>query len=259
LTPDRRPGWSCWLAADQQPEAAGGRVRGGCYRPRGCWRRCGQPARRLGGEVPSWRSRTRQRMVAAHTRRLVAAGMGCRRLPTERRVAARGTDELFGDVGLATQPGKPQRPIHRHHRLPPRQPLAHDRDALAVGGGLLLQHPGRQQVQPSAHLLVGQVGVGTAAAGALGQAARAQQHREQALDPGERWLGAAAEGTTVRQHASPTEANKRSNRGYTTRGASTSHRSSACEALKVDHASTVRPAALIARAGRSPWWCPPVP
>ena len=29
-----------------------------------------------------------------------------------------GLDALFGDVGLALQPRKPTRPVHRHHRLP---------------------------------------------------------------------------------------------------------------------------------------------
>ena len=54
------------------------------------------------------------------------------RLPT-------GADELFGDVGLALQPGKPQRPIHRYHRLAAFQPLALDGDDLTVGGGLHLE------------------------------------------------------------------------------------------------------------------------
>jgi hypothetical protein len=29
-----------------------------------------------------------------------------------------GADQLFGDAGLALQPGKTKRPIHRHHPLP---------------------------------------------------------------------------------------------------------------------------------------------
>jgi hypothetical protein len=65
--------------------------------------------------------------------------------------------------------------------------------------------------RPSAHLVVGEVRVGTAAAGAGGQAGRAHQHGEQALDAGEWAVGAAAEGAVFRRDASPTEANKRSN------------------------------------------------
>jgi hypothetical protein len=34
---------------------------------------------------------------------------------------------------LALQPGKPQRPVHRHHTLAARQPLPHRGDDLAVG------------------------------------------------------------------------------------------------------------------------------
>jgi hypothetical protein len=49
-------------------------------------------------------------------------------------MVAPGTDELFGDVGLALQPGKSQRPIHRHHQLATLQPLAHGGDHLTIGG-----------------------------------------------------------------------------------------------------------------------------
>jgi hypothetical protein len=114
---------------------------------------------------------------------------------------ARG-DELLGDLGLALQPSKPQRPVHRHHTLAALQPLPHHRDDRAVGGRLLLQRPGRQQPKPGPEFRLGQVGVGTTAAGASGQAHHAHQHGEQALDPGERAVGAAAEPAAVR-HASP--------------------------------------------------------
>jgi hypothetical protein len=60
--------------------------------------------------------------------------------------------------------------------------------------------------QPGPQLSVGQLGVGAAAAGPVGQAGGAHQHGEDALDPGERAVCAAAEPAMV-QHASPTEAN----------------------------------------------------
>jgi hypothetical protein len=44
-----------------------------------------------------------------------------------------GRKELFGDLGLPLQEGKPQRPIHRHDRLAPLQPLLHHRDHVPVG------------------------------------------------------------------------------------------------------------------------------
>jgi hypothetical protein len=84
-------------------------------------------------------------------------------------------------------------------------PPPHHRDHLAVGGDLLLQRPGRHEIQAGAHLRVGDVGVGAAAAGACGQAGRAHQHGEQALDPGERAVSAAAEGAMLRRDVSPTK------------------------------------------------------
>jgi hypothetical protein len=46
--------------------------------------------------------------------------------------------------------------------------LAHDRDHLAVGGRLLLQRPGGEQVQTGAHLGAGHERIGAAAVAAGG-------------------------------------------------------------------------------------------
>jgi hypothetical protein len=56
-------------------------------------------------------------------------------------------DELLGDFGLALQPGQPEWAVHPRHRLPALESTAHDGDHLAVGGGLLGQRPGWQQVE----------------------------------------------------------------------------------------------------------------
>jgi hypothetical protein len=62
-----------------------------------------------------------------------------------------------------------------------------------TGRRLLLQGPGWQQVEAGLQLVVVQLGVGAAAAGPVGQAAWAHQHGNDALDPGERAVGAAAD------------------------------------------------------------------
>jgi hypothetical protein len=54
-------------------------------------------------------------------------------------------EQLLGGLGLALQPGQGRRLVHPGHLLTRRQPLAHDRDDLAVGGRLVGQHPAVQQ------------------------------------------------------------------------------------------------------------------
>ena len=50
-------------------------------------------------------------------------------------------EQLLGGIGLALQPGQARLLVHPGDRFAGRQPLAHDRDDLAVGCRLLLQHP----------------------------------------------------------------------------------------------------------------------
>jgi hypothetical protein len=50
-------------------------------------------------------------------------------------------DQPLGDLGLSLQPGEPWLLVHASQLLAGGQPLAHDRDDLAVGGRLLLQSP----------------------------------------------------------------------------------------------------------------------
>ena len=78
-------------------------------------------------------------------------------------------DQVLGDLGLALQPGQPWLLVHASHLLAGSQSLAHGRDELAVGGCLLLQRPGRQQVQSGAHLRPGhhRIRAGAVAAGGL--------------------------------------------------------------------------------------------
>jgi hypothetical protein len=47
-------------------------------------------------------------------------------------------DQLLGGLGLPLQPGQPRLLVHPRHRRAGGQPLAHNRDDLAVGGDLLL-------------------------------------------------------------------------------------------------------------------------
>jgi hypothetical protein len=42
-------------------------------------------------------------------------------------LCAQAVPSLLGDLGLALQPGKPQRPVHRRHGLPAGQPLLRER------------------------------------------------------------------------------------------------------------------------------------
>ena len=42
-------------------------------------------------------------------------------------------EQLLGGLGLALQPGQARLLEHARHLLTSRQPLAHDRDGLAVG------------------------------------------------------------------------------------------------------------------------------
>jgi hypothetical protein len=51
---------------------------------------------------------------------------------TDPRAPDRATSEFLGDLDLALQPDKAERSVHRYHRLAASQPLAHDRDHLAV-------------------------------------------------------------------------------------------------------------------------------
>jgi hypothetical protein len=57
------------------------------------------------------------------------------------------SDQVLGDFGLWLQLGQPRLLVHAGHLLAGGQTLAHDRDQLAVGGRLMLQRPGRHQVQ----------------------------------------------------------------------------------------------------------------
>jgi hypothetical protein len=112
-------------------------------------------------------------------------------------------DQLLGDLCLSLQPGQARLLVHAGHLLAGGQPLAHDRDDLAVGGCLLLEHPGREQIQTGAHLGSGHDRIGAAAMATGGLAVGTHQHREQALDLAERSAGEAAERATSCQEASP--------------------------------------------------------
>jgi hypothetical protein len=118
-------------------------------------------------------------------------------------------DELLGDLGLALQPGQPQGPVHPRHRLSPLESSASQQSPRGWRLPSGPQRPGWQQVQPVAQLGVGQVGVGATTTGPMREAAWAHQHGNDALDPGERAVGTAAEPAAL-QHASPNEANTRS-------------------------------------------------
>jgi len=71
-----------------------------------------------------------------------------------REVADARLDELLSDLGLPLREGQPQRPMHRHDRHTAFQPPAQDGDDLAVGGRLLFQRPGWEQVQAGTQRMV---------------------------------------------------------------------------------------------------------
>ena len=75
--------------------------------------------------------------------------------PSSRRTPCGHDPGRFSPVGFrrATSSSAPRLgapaglPVHASHRLAGRQALAHDRTDLSVGGRLLPQGPGRQQIQ----------------------------------------------------------------------------------------------------------------
>jgi hypothetical protein len=118
-------------------------------------------------------------------RTLSAVALCCRRLAL--------SDQAFGHLGLPLQPGQPRRLVHASHLLAGSQSSAHGCDDLAVGGRLLLQRPGRQQVQAGSHLRPGHHWIGAAAVAAGGLAVGAHQHRKETLHFAEGSGGGAAE------------------------------------------------------------------
>ena len=97
------------------------------------------------------------------------------------------------EAQLPLQPGQPRLLVHAGHLLASGQPLTHDCDHLAVGGRLLFQRPGWQQLEAGSHLDSGHDRVGAATVAAGGLAVGAHQHREQALHPAEVPARSAAE------------------------------------------------------------------
>jgi hypothetical protein len=93
----------------------------------------------------------------------------CAELPGPRR------PRLGAPARPVPAPGTCEPPAH------PRPAAAHGRDELAVGGRLLFQCPGGEQVQAGSHLHPGHHRIGAAAVAAGGLAVATHQHREEPL------------------------------------------------------------------------------
>jgi hypothetical protein len=76
--------------------------------------------------------------------------------------------------------------IHPSHLLTSRQPLAHDRDDVAVGRRRLLKRPAGQQRRALAHLRPGhdRLGPGAIAAGCLAVSAYQDRERSSTVEKG---------------------------------------------------------------------------
>jgi hypothetical protein len=96
----------------------------------------------------------------------------------------------------------PSRAVHRHHRLPAFESTAHEAIIWRFAAAFWASAQVGSRSRPGPQLGVGQVGVGAAATGPVGQVRGAHHHGEDALDPGERAVGAAAEPAVI-QYATP--------------------------------------------------------